>query len=96
MKLFLKNHPLASVLLIALALRIPAVICSKGFMASDDHYETVQVAYKWLQTGLWDADGHLSWDGRPGAQTARFPLYNLFYMASCVPIKPSASPASTP
>ncbi len=78
MKLFIKNHPLAFVILLALALRIPAVIYSKGFMASDDHYETVAISYKWLQSGLWDNHGHLSWDGRPGIQTARFPLYNLF------------------
>ena len=54
------------------------MIHSKGFMSSDDHYETVAISYKWLQTGLWDNQGHLSWDGRPGLQTARFPLYNLF------------------
>lgn len=86
MKKFIHNHPLAFVLLLALLIRIPAVIYSKGFMASDDHYETIAVSYKWLQTGLWDNQGHLSWDGRPGILTARFPLYNLFLygiMKSC-------------
>jgi 4-amino-4-deoxy-L-arabinose transferase-like glycosyltransferase len=77
MKQFVRAHPLLFVLILAAAIRVPAVLYSKGYMASDDHYETVQISYKWLQTGLWDSDGHLSWDGRPGIRTARFPLYNL-------------------
>lgn len=60
----------------AVILRLLAVIFSKGFMASDDHYQTVSVAYHWLQHGLWDNDGFLTW-GKGGGKVSRFPLYNL-------------------
>ena len=42
-------------MLVAVVLRALAVISSRSFMASDDDYETVRVAYSWLIFGLWSA-----------------------------------------
>ncbi|MFZ1682676.1 MAG: hypothetical protein WAU88_00965 [Candidatus Zixiibacteriota bacterium] len=77
MKQFIKNHPLAFVIIVAVLLRIMAVNWSKGYMASDDHFETISVASYWMQHGLWDADGHLTWVGSPGSGICRVPLYTL-------------------
>ena len=74
MKQFITKHPLLFVILIAIALRIPAVFFSKGYMASDDHFETINVAYKWLQTGLMSEDGLRMWGHRTAVDQGRFPL----------------------
>jgi hypothetical protein len=74
---FAKRHPLLLVLLAALLLRLPAVIWSKGYMASDDYFETVRIAYDWIRTSPWHDDGIRMWAGRPAGQHARFPLYVL-------------------
>ncbi len=65
-------------MLVAIGLRLPAVIFSKGYMASDDYYETVDVAYRWAHGSMWSPDGHLAWYSTPKGDIARFPLYNLF------------------
>ncbi len=75
---FVRSHPLACVLIVALSFRLAATFWSKGFMASDDHYQTVAVAYDWLQNGLTGTDGNLVWlDDTPGPEITRFPLYTL-------------------
>ena len=74
---FIRSHPLATVLAIAVLLRLVAVLFSKGFMASDDHYETVSVAYNWLRNGAFNDSGHLIWGSHASDDIARFPLYNL-------------------
>ncbi len=77
-KNFVKSHPLACVLIVALLLRLAATFWSKGHMASDDHYYTVAGAFVWLQSGLTGPDGHLSWfTYTTGDRFLRFPLYNL-------------------
>lgn len=75
MKRLIENHPLGAVLLAAALLRLLAVVFSKGYMASDDHFETVAVAYDWLQNGFWGPDGLMHWKGRPAHKLSRFPLY---------------------
>jgi hypothetical protein len=65
------------VLLVAVALRIPAVVYSKGYMASDDHYETVAVAYQWLRGGITDEQGLLLWGNNHPGEVGRSPLYAL-------------------
>ena len=74
---FMKNHPLATVLITAIVLRTIAVIFSKGYMASDDHYETIRVAYNWLLHGFFASDGTLTWGFTTPRDIARFPLYAL-------------------
>jgi len=64
-------------MLLAVVLRVLAVIFSKGFMASDDHYETVRVAYNWLIFGLWSDTGVLTWRDPVVREISRFPLYTL-------------------
>ncbi len=76
----IRSHPLATVLVIAALLRLVAVIFSKGFMASDDHYETVSVAYNWLRSGALNDSGHLIWGSHASEDIARFPLYNLLLL----------------
>ncbi len=75
---YCRKHPLLTVMLVAILLRAIAVIFSKGFMASDDQYETVDVAYNWLRTGLWSKEGLLTWGGTVTRDVSRFPLYTLF------------------
>ena len=74
---FVKSHPLACVLIVALLLRLIATTWSKGFMAVDDHYSTVGVSYGWLQYGFIGTDGHLLWGKTPSSEISRFPLYSL-------------------
>ncbi len=74
---YIKAHPLVAVMVAAILLRLLAAIFSKGFMASDDHFETVHVAYRWLQDGLFGADGLLHWKGRVAEAFPRFPLYTV-------------------
>lgn len=77
LKAFVRNHPLLLVLLAAALLRLPAVLWSKGYMASDDYFETVEVAYEWLTVSPWHEDGIRMWAHRPAQQQTRFPLYIL-------------------
>ena len=74
---YCRKHPFLTVMLVAIVLRALAVIMSKGFMASDDHYETVNVAYVWLVYGLWSDTGLLTWGGLVEREISRFPLYTL-------------------
>lgn len=74
-----KDNPLATVMITAIVFRLLAVIFSKGYLYTDDHYETVSVAYQWLKNGLFNADGYLTWGGREdSSMIARCPLYTLF------------------
>jgi len=74
---FIKAHPLASVLIVAMALRLVAVFYSQGFIHSDDHFDTVDVSFEWLRSGLWGQDGFLHWKGDAATTIVRFPLYTL-------------------
>ena len=74
---WIQKHPLLAVLIVATALRIPAVLYSKGFAYNDDHYETVTVASNWLQHGLMGTTGHLTWSPGDDRPPERFPLYTL-------------------
>lgn len=65
------------VLLCALAVRLIAAIWSQGYIHSDDHFDTVGVAYSWQQDGLWGEDGNLRWKNQPSESIGRFPLYTL-------------------
>lgn len=83
----IRKHPLATLLITAIVLRTIAVIFSKGYMASDDQFETVDVAYNWLLHGFWTSDGTLSWGFTVPRDIARFPLYALSLwcvMKACV------------
>ncbi len=74
---FLRDHPLLSVLLVAGLLRLIAVLFSRGYMASDDHYETIMVAYNWLVYGFFSDDGQLLWRDQVIREITRFPLYTM-------------------
>ena len=58
-----------------------AVIFSQGFIHSDDHFDTISVAWDWLHGGLWGEDGNLRWKHEPAETIGRFPLYTLFLLA---------------
>ena len=74
-----REYPLATVMILAIIFRLLAVIFSKGYLYTDDHYETISVAYKWLQDGLFNAEGYLTWGDKVDSSTiARCPLYTLF------------------
>jgi len=65
----------------ASAVRLMAVIWSKGFIHNDDHFETVVISQDWLTSGLFGADGLLHWLNQPASDMTRFPLYALFVYA---------------
>jgi hypothetical protein len=69
------------VLLLAFVIRLLAVIFSQGFIHSDDHFDTISVAWDWLHGGLWGDDGNLRWKHEPADTIGRFPLYTLFLLA---------------
>ena len=63
----IETYPLTVVMIVAILARAIAVLFSKGYMASDDHFETVSVAYNWLQHGILSQEGLLRWGGHvPG------------------------------
>ncbi len=74
---FLKTYPLATVLAVALAVRLLSVIWSEGFIHSDDHFDSISVAWDWFNGGLWGEDGFLRWKHMPSTTIGRFPLYTL-------------------
>ncbi|HSG99004.1 MAG TPA: glycosyltransferase family 39 protein [candidate division Zixibacteria bacterium] len=76
-QLWIRERPLTFVLLVAAAPRLVAVIWSHGFIHSDDHYDTVMIAFDWLNNGLWGSDGFLRWRSEPSTAIGRFPLYTL-------------------
>lgn len=78
---YIKKHPLLSCLIIAAVLRLFATVYSKGFMAHDDHFETVRIAYDGIQNGLLGDDGVLIWESNRPDQIGRSPLYVLFLFA---------------
>ncbi len=81
MKRFILNHPLLFCLSVAILLRGLAVVFSQGYLYSDDHFETVSVAYNWLIYTPWNADGYLIWGKTASSEIARFPLYTyLLYL----------------
>lgn len=69
------------VLLLALVIRLLAVIFSQGFVHSDDHFDTISVAWDWLHGGLWGEDGNLRWKHQSAETIGRFPLYTLSLLA---------------
>ncbi len=64
--------------MIAVVLRGIAVVFAKGYMFSDDYYETVSVAYNWLRHGMLAPNGLLTWGSHTPGDIARFPLYTVF------------------
>lgn len=72
-----KSHPLLTVILVAAILRLPAVFFSKGYMANDDHFETVMVADNWLHQGFYSDSGYLLWARSSPRSINRFPLYTF-------------------
>lgn len=77
MKNYIEKHPFASVMMLAIVLRLVAVLFARGYMATDDQFETVDIAYRWLQIGIWDADGNMNWGPYSSGVISRFPLYNM-------------------
>ncbi|RKX31133.1 MAG: hypothetical protein DRP46_03985 [Candidatus Zixiibacteriota bacterium] len=75
---FIKKHPLLFCMIVALALRLCSVVFSKGFMANDDHFETIQVSYNAVQTSLLSEEGCINWNAMKGTDVGRSPLYTLF------------------
>lgn len=73
-----RKYPFLTCLIVALLLRLLAVFFSKGYMASDDYYETVKIAYQGVQSGLTDEQGMLKWDVVKPENIGRSPLYVLF------------------
>ncbi len=71
------DHPLAFVLSVAIFVRLIAVVFSRGFIHSDDYYDTVMIAFDWLNNGMWGPDGWLRWRQEPSTAIGRFPLYTL-------------------
>ena len=73
-----RKHPLLACLVIAIILRLFATVYSKGFMAHDDHFETVRVAYDGIQNRLLNEDNLMIWNTTESKEIGRSPLYVLF------------------
>ena len=71
----------AAVVVAALVLRVIAVVFSQGYMAHDDHFETVEIAWSWHQQGIFLEDGSLRWEGKPDIGVMRSAIYNLFLLS---------------
>jgi hypothetical protein len=77
---FFKSRPFLIILALAVGLRLIAVIYSQGFMAHDDHFETVEIANSWQHEGMYLPDGTLRWEGKPEIGVMRSAVYNLFLL----------------
>lgn len=71
------KHPFVVVLCAAIVVRLIAVIWSRGFIHSDDHFDSISVAWSWMQDGWWGSDGNLRWKHELADTIGRFPLYTL-------------------
>ena len=80
MKLFIREHPFQTVIIVALGLRILAALFSQGYMAHDDHFETARIAWSWHHDGMFLPDGTLRWEGKPEIGVSRSAVYNLFLL----------------
>jgi len=76
-----ESRPLLSVLVAALVVRLLSVFWSEGFIHSDDHFDTIAVAWEWLNGGWWGANGFLRWKHDLSDTIGRFPLYTLVLWA---------------
>ncbi len=77
---FFQTRPFLIVIAIAVALRLLATLFSQGYMASDDYFETIQVADSWQHEGIFLQDGTLRWEGKPEIGVMRSAVYNLFLL----------------
>ena len=75
---FILRHQFVSVLVVAIVLRLLAVLFAQGYMAHDDHFETVEIAWSWHQEGMFLEDGTLRWEGKPDYGVLRSAVYNMF------------------
>ncbi len=80
MRRFARENPFLTVLIIAGALRLLAVLFSAGYMAHDDHFVTVRIAWHWHHEGLFLEDGTLRWEGKTEIGVIRSAVYNLFLL----------------
>ncbi len=74
---FIKKHPLIFIILIAIMFRLPSVFFSQGYIHSDDHFDSIEVAYDWLRDGPSGENGYLRWKNWSSGEIGRFPLYAL-------------------
>lgn len=68
------------ILIIGIILRFIAVVFSQGYMAHDDHFETIEIAWSWHHDGVLLDDGTLRWEGKPDFGVQRSASYNLFLL----------------
>ena len=80
MVMFFRKHPLAVVIIAAGVLRLFSVVFSQGYMANDDHFETVKIAWTWNHEGMFEPDGTLRWEGKREVGVLRSALYNMFLL----------------
>ncbi len=74
-----QDNPLTTVMITAIIFRLLAAIFSKGYLYTDDHFETASVAYQWLQSGIFTDERLFTWGGRSDPETiGRCPVYTLF------------------
>jgi hypothetical protein len=73
---YLKNETYKSILLVALILRLVAVIFAKGFGMHDDHFLVIEVAQSWVDG--YDYNNWLPWSpGNSGIPQG----HSLFYVS---------------
>lgn len=77
---FISARPFLTVIAAAVLLRLMAVVFSQGYMAHDDHFETIEIAASWQHEGIFLPDGTLRWEGKPDIGVMRSAVYNLFLL----------------
>lgn len=75
---FIRKHQIFILLLLVTVFRLVPVFFSHGFIHSDDHFDSIEVAYDWLRDGPTGENGYLRWKDWPSDEIGRFPLYTLF------------------
>lgn len=74
----IEEHPLRLLLFVGLALRVIAAIFARGYMATDDHNQVIEMAAQWLR----GTDDYLAGDSQ-FYRSLLYPYLNYLQIAAC-------------
>jgi 4-amino-4-deoxy-L-arabinose transferase-like glycosyltransferase len=72
------EHPLRLLLVVGLALRLVAAFCARGYMATDDHNQVIELAASWLRGN----NDYLAGDSQ-FYRSLLYPALNYLQIAAC-------------
>lgn len=87
LKDYIHNHPLKSILILALLIRLVAVFLSGGFMMFDDHFLLVEIPHAWTVDYDYDfwlpAENHPKGTEGPAGFSLFYPGFQYIFFEIC-------------